>query len=364
MRTFTKVLIFSVSILATFRLVGAAFSGMSAPSEVGFYGGILLLVALATVWGVFGYRFVQRLISTHHGRHQLVVAMILVLGSAGAGCTRVGPGYVGIEIDLAGSQRGVQDLGLSTGWIFYNPFGTQVVEYPTFVQTAVWTKEETDGSPNNEETLFNSQEGMVIAVDLSLSYHLEEDKVPAFYVMFRTDDLDRFTHGFLRNVARDAFNEIAPKYKVDEIYGPKKEELLSEVKTRINSQVGNYGVTIEQFGVVGEMRLPSQVVDALNNKIKATQDAQRAENELREAEANAKKRVATAEGEAEANRRLTASLSSTLLEWKRLEIMARQTEVSNNAVGRWNGQLPTYSMGGAVPMIQLPVPSSTLSSEK
>ena len=44
--------------------------------------------------------------------------------------------------------------------------------------------------------------------------------------------------------------------------------------------------------------LPAQVVDAINNKISATQKAQMRENEVREAEAAAKKAIAAADGEA------------------------------------------------------------------
>src|ERR1700722_15586184 len=47
-----------------------------------------------------------------------------------AGCaTRIGPGRVGIKVDLAGSQRGVEDLPTRTGWVFYNFLSSTIVEY-------------------------------------------------------------------------------------------------------------------------------------------------------------------------------------------------------------------------------------------
>lgn len=89
-----------------------------------------------------------------------------------------------------------------------------------------------------------------------------------------------------------------------------------------------------------------------------TQKAIQVENELRETEAAAKKRVAEALGEAnsaiekakgqsEANRLLTASITRDLLEWRRYTILERQTE-------RWNGQLPVTMLGSeGVPLINL-----------
>ena len=181
-----------------------------------------------------------------------------------------------------------------------------------------------------------------------MSYQLDMQKAPQFYVKFRSDDLNHFTHGFLRNIARDAFNEIASKYTVDELYGVKKEDFLREVRERINKEINAFGIHIEQFGFIGAPRLPDAVVAALNGKIKATQDAIRAENELRQAEAEAKKRIAAAEGEAKSNEILTRSLSTSLLEWRRLEL-------AQQSIAKWNGVLPQYNGGGAVPFVQIPM---------
>ena len=79
------------------------------------------------------------------------------------------------------------------------------------------------------------------------------------------------------------------------------------------------------------------------------QSALKAENEVKEAEANAKIEVARAEGEAKAlkikadgeayyNRTVAASLN---------ELLVRQY-----ALERWDGKLPTYN-GGATPFINV-----------
>lgn len=163
---------------------------------------------------------------------------------------------------------------------FYIPATTQIFEYPTYVQTAVWTKDVNEGSRMNEEVSFSSKEGLVITADISLSYQLVADRVPAFYVKFRSDNLGGFTHGFLRNVARDAFNEESVQYSVEELYSTKKEVFLAKVRERLNAQVRDFGVEVQQFGFIGAPRLPANVVESINAKIKAIQDAIRVENEL------------------------------------------------------------------------------------
>ena len=77
---------------------------------------------------------------------------------------------------------------------------TQIIEFPTFVQTVKWTRDTNEGHPINEEMGFNSKEGMQIYSDVSLSYAIEPAKVPEFYVKYRVNNLDLFTHVILRDI--------------------------------------------------------------------------------------------------------------------------------------------------------------------
>ena len=57
--------------------------------------------------------------------------------------TRIEAGHVGIEINLAGSQRGASEIPIRTGWVFYSPSSTQIIQFPTYVQTVKWTRNPT-----------------------------------------------------------------------------------------------------------------------------------------------------------------------------------------------------------------------------
>src|SRR5262249_36186153 len=87
--------------------------------------------------------------------------------------TRINAGYVGVEVNMAGTQRGADDVPIRTGWVFYSPLKTQVIEYPTFVQTVKWTSDTNEGHPMNEELVFNSKEGQEVRADVSLSYAID-----------------------------------------------------------------------------------------------------------------------------------------------------------------------------------------------
>lgn len=198
----------------------------------------------------------------------------------------------------------------------------------------------------NEEITFTNKDQMLIGADISLSYSLKAEKVPAFYVKFRNDDIDGFTHGFLRNVARDMFNETAGKYTIEQIMGDNG-PFLAEVRQKLQTQVEPIGVVIEQFGLIGAPRPPQPVVDSINLKVQAIQNASRVENEIRQSQAEAQKAIAKAEGEAKSNQILANSITPTLLQWRQLDLQQRSIE-------KWNGVTPVYTGGGAVPFLQLP----------
>ena len=283
-------------------------------------------------------------------KRTLAIAALLVSTSVLIGCTRVGPGHVGVKVSMAGDAKGVDSAPAVTGWVFYNPFLSSVYEWPTFVQQVVLTRDPNEGAPHNEEITFTNADQMMISADISFAYSLDAEKVPQFYVKFRTDDMHAFSHGYLRSLIRDKFNEIGGRYKIEEIMGDNA-EFIAEVKAAVQKDVAAYGVVLEpQFGFVGAPRPPQAVIESINNKIQAVQIAQQKQNELVQAQADAAKEVAKTEGyarsitlranaEADANRRLAESITPNLLELKRLE--------------KWNGTLPQVTGQGTIPMFNI-----------
>ncbi len=249
------------------------------------------------------------------------------------------PGYTGVKINrLVG--KGISHEDTVTGFVFYNPIQTQLIVYPTFIQRVVWSRDVKEGNPINEELTFNTKDSVPVNLDVAVSYGLEAAKVPEFYTKFRADHIETFTHGFLRDTARNVVVAVGSEYNFDDINGAKKEEFLDRIVKDLNSRVTGYGVVIQQFGLIGALRPPQALLDAVSAKTRAIQDSIRTENEVRSAQAEAKKRIAIAEGEAAANRALLMSLDEKLFEWERLKLQ-------REAIQRWNGVTPQVMGGGA-----------------
>jgi len=277
---------------------------------------------------------------------KISMLLILIAMALTSACSKVPAGHVGVKVYLLGGAKGVDSelLGVGRYWIGFNE---ELYLFQTFTQNKVWTKSATEGSPTDESISFQTVEGMSVNADVGISYAVKPDKVAAIFQKYRKQ-LDEITDIYLRNMVRDAFVSISSSKPVEDVYGAGKAKLLAEVEEHVRKQCGEM-FTIERIYLVGDLRLPQQVTDALNMKIQATQQAQQVENEIRSARAQAEKKIAEAEGaaksllvvaesQAKANKVLAESLTPEFVQYQALK--------------QWDGKLPTTMLpGGSVPFV-------------
>ncbi|MFN7919369.1 MAG: prohibitin family protein [Bryobacteraceae bacterium] len=309
---------------------------LNEPSDTLVAAGYLLLVALAAA--AFGLARRLRANWLHAGKISLLA--IAAVSLTGCSFKTVPPGHVGIRVEMSGSDRGVQEIPLKTGRVWYNPFTESVLDYPTYVQRAIWTRSSVEGSPNNDEISFQSKDALHFTADVAISYQLDRDKVPHFYVQFRNDNIAAFTHGFLRDAVRNAIGKVANEYTAEEINGIKQSEITEKAMTVVSQKLAPIGVVVVQLGFTAPPRPPEEVAMAIKSKIAAIQRAEQAENEKRQAIAEGEKSVATAQATARANELINRSITPQLVQWRQLEILQ----------AKWDGRF-SQVQGGGNPML-------------
>ena len=293
-----------------------------------------------------------------------VFVLVLLMSS----CRTVPAGYRGIKVYLLGNRKGVEtkQLGVGAYWIGPNQ---QLYKFPVFQQNYVWKDDRTNGGQDNSIT-FQSKEGLDVDADFGISYSIVPDSVSSIFQKWRRG-IDEITNIFLRNMVRDALNVEASKMPIESIYGIHKRDLLARVDSVVSEQTEKHGIIIERIYTIGEFRLPTVIEQAINSKLQANQKAQQAQNEVKEVEAEANKRIAKSRGEAEskvieataqatvvkiqaqadadaqrvqadaqaeANRKISESLSPQLIEYRKVD--------------KWDGKVPQVS-GGNTPFIDL-----------
>ena len=268
------------------------------------------------------------------------------------GCmSSVPAGNVGVLINKVGGDKGVdsQEKGPGRYWLSWNE---EMFLFPTFTQTQVWTKDKSEGSPNDDSMTFQTREGLDVNTDICITYHIDPTKVTAVFQKYRKG-VDEITHNYLRSMVRDALSRTASTQPIESVYGEGKASLIKATQDLVTQETAGIGIVIENIYLVGSLRLPDVVTHSINAKIAATQMAQQRENEVKQSEAEAAKAVAVARGEAD-SRLIVAEAEAKAISLKGDAINKNLKLIDLAAVEKWNGTLPQYMLSGSgTPFINL-----------
>lgn len=246
--------------------------------------------------------------------------MIALLAVITMSCsTRINAGYEGIKVNLYGDNKGVDDISMVTGRVWYNPITTEVYEYPVFVQTVDY----------NPFTI-NAKDGSEFTVDPTISLKIVDGTSPEIFRKYRKD-VEEVINTTLYNYTKNAFRVQLNKFTTDEIVS-KREEVEKAIEAQLSEELLKENFELEQL--TSGLQYPQSIVEAVNAKNRAVQEAQRVANELEIVKAEAEKKIVAAEAEKRANELRTQGLTPQVLEqmW----------------IDKWNGVLPVY---GQVPTL-------------
>ncbi len=255
-----------------------------------------------------------------------------------AACSKVTPGHVGVRVDNLGSNAGVEPRPLGVGW-YFTGFGQHIYEYPVFTSTYTWTQSPTEQNAVNEEFNFQDRNGLSMSADVAVSYSVDPGKAPILFQKYRTD-MTGVINGPVRNVVRDALVTRASNFGVEEIYGPKKAQLIRDAEGDVRNFFTPFGLRIERLYWASNIRLPGQVRAQIEQKIANEQAALAAQAQVATVQAQAQQRIAQAQGEAQAITIQGAALR------------ANPDIIRLRTIEKWNGELPKVT-GGATPLVNV-----------
>lgn len=269
-----------------------------------------------------------------------IIAVILLTGAGLSTCSKVPAGYRGVIVNLYGSDKGVAELSVGVGRYFLG-WNSELYLFPTFLQNYSWK--------DDQAITMQTSEGLSIRTDAGITYSIQPDNVVKVFTKYRLG-IDEITNTFLHNMIRDAMNEVASTMTVEQIYGAQKETFITKVNEIVKKQAFQTGIEVDKIYLVGSFELPQTVINSINSKIQASQNAMKVENEVATARAEAQKTIVeaqargqqiliNAESQAKANKILADSLTKEF--------------VSYQAILRWNGKLPRFTGANAIPFINV-----------
>jgi hypothetical protein len=240
------------------------------------------------------------------------------------------------------------------------------------------TRQWTADADKDKAIWLESADSVGFSMGFMVSAFITETDAAKFLYWYPAGSLADVMDSEIRARIQQDAAEAAAKYPLDDLRG-KKQEIMNVVSADVIPFFAGRGITVSTIGMYGGMTyenpLIQQSIDEvfiaqqLKNVNLAKFEAQEKANEQIDLEASgvAKKAMTIAEGEAQA--RITAAQA----EAKSIEIVnkalvtgagpqlfaLRQLDIEKARVEKWDGQYPTYFLGGSLPGLLISVPSPT-----
>jgi len=277
----------------------------------------------------------------------LVLGVVLVLLAAiYSSFIVIQPGNVGVVFNRWSGA--LKTVGQGVAWRV--PWVTQVQSYPIALRTYTMVRRSAEGAVQGDDSIdLPTKEGQHIRQDISVTYNTSQEKAADVFRAFRGADIADIESTFVRRTIITTAQNAAGQMSLTDLISNQRGQLQGQIQDDLQGQMNKMGFVVDKVNL-GASHLPDAIEKQMQQKMAAQQQAQQAEYELQRQQTLAKAKVAEAEGDAqatlvkakaqaEANKLLQQSLTALLIQ--------------NKAIERWNGTLPQFTGGGAVPFLNL-----------
>lgn len=246
--------------------------------------------------------------------------VVLVMVLTGCGFESVSTGHRGIMTSFGEVLPKVLPEGLN----FYAPW-YQVTEYS--VRQETWSS----------KTNIFTKDTQSVDVEFSITYYADPSSVTKLFTEFGNEEM--LVSKIIKPVSLGSIKDAIGQVIADELVGKREivtKRALQEVKDNLAAR--NVFVTDLQFT---NLQFDEAYAKAVEDKVVATQEAQKAVNQTVTIKEQAKQTIARATADAEAMKIKSQALAQN------------KGLVNYEVAIRWDGKLPTTIMGGAVPMLDV-----------
>jgi regulator of protease activity HflC (stomatin/prohibitin superfamily) len=147
----------------------------------------------------------------------------------------------------------------------------------------------------------------------------------------------------LRGVARS----IVGRYKPEEIYATKRDEIAAEIETALRIELVKKWVIAERV-IIRDVTIPTRITAAINAKLEALQEAEKMEFILQKEKQEAERKRIEARGIADFQKIVSMGLTPEFLRWKGIEAteaLATSPNAKTVVIGSGKDGLPRILVG-------------------
>lgn len=308
---------------------------------------ILLVVAcliFGTMWAQRKFRIIERddngaFVKIHYKPIVLAVLTLLFIILQPYEMNKIEAGYQGLLVNLVGDSRGASTIKEVSGWKIYNTWTEEIHQIPLDQRTIRYEKQTViakGGFPCDIMPSFNH----------SVKRSTSSDMFTNLRTSYRKGGLEAIEKGWLEIAILGAVSDVANKWVIDDIFN-NRSGFEAAIVVEANKRVGKW-FTISQLRT--NIQPPPSIVESIEAKAKAVQDAITSESQAKAATADAQRKIALAKGDS-ATVVIQASSEAAALRLKQKELTPLYVEYIK--ASKWDGVLPTTTLGNSVPMINI-----------
>lgn len=180
-----------------------------------------------------------------------------------------------------------------------------------------------------------SKDSQTISIKYAFNLSPKDDSVSMLFEKYG----ERFSEKVVPQRVESKIKNIVGQYEAMQIIS-KRAEITTAMEKYLSDALSTEGFTFSGLELV-DINFDSAFENAVKEKMVATQEALKAENETVKIREESKQKVIQAQAEAESMRIRSQALSQN------------KNLVEYEAVQKWNGVLPVYMMGSSTPFINL-----------
>ena len=172
-----------------------------------------------------------------------------------------------------------------------------------------------------------SSNGLEMDIDMSVWYEPDFIKLP----LLHQKKGERYEDKLIKPAIRSALREVIGRYTPEEVFSTKRNLIADEIKQETEELLKSQYIITTKI-LIRDIALPPTIKQAIENKLKQEQEFKEYEFRLEKQKKEAERLKIEAEGKAEANRILSASLTDKILREKGIEATLELSQSPNSKV--------------------------------
>ncbi len=240
-----------------------------------------------------------------------VIFLIIILAKS---AVTIDAGHAAVLYETLGDGVDSDKAPLGPGFHIIAPWN-RVIDYETRQQEI----------PEKMSVL--SSNGLDIKLDASVLYEPDVKNLGKLHNEKGENYLSRVLQPAIRSAARS----VVGRYTPEQLYSTKRDAIQEEIFEETRKIVESQYIQLNNV-LIRDVTLPPTIKDAIERKLRQEQESLEYEFRLVTAEKEAEKQRIEAQGKADANRILSASLTDKILQDKGIEATNKLAESPNSKV--------------------------------